>query len=259
MRLDHHTLAAVGLAGNALNLLGALYLAYDLFGGEHGPLRTLTRSVTYGVLFFLGYVSVLPVVFSILAAAGNGVSVGVELARAARGRRSTFAVAVGASALRSLCYGVGCAWLFEWRFGLAFALLTIPGQLFAYRMGFRPTNVIEPDRHIGKQLLGVVNRTVGYATAGLLSGLLIHMPRRDALLFGLGMGVAVGGISAIMGFICPVVEAWADRLPLRRLGMFGVFLLGCGFLLASFQNWVTLLTRPTPGAMLTDDIEHRYW
>ena len=244
MRLDHHALAAIALAGNALNLLGALYLAYDLFGGQHGPLRTLTRSVTYSVLFFLGYVCVLPVAFSLLAAAGVGVSIGVEFARAARGLRSTFAVDAGASAFRSLCYGIGCALLFGWRFGLAFALLTMPGQLSAYRMGFRPTMTIEADRHVVKELLGVLNRTIGYAAAGLLSGLLIHMPRRDALLFGLGVGVAVGGISAIMGLVCPAIEAWADRLPLRRLGMFGVFLLGAGFLLASLQNWVALLDVP---------------
>jgi len=244
MPLDHHMLAAIALTGNALNLLGGLYLAYDLFGGQHGPLRTLTRSVTYGVLFFLGYVSVLPVVFSVLGAAGVGISIGVEFARAARGLRSTFAVDAAASVFRSVCYGLGSALLFGWRFGLAFALLTIPGQLFAYRLGFRPTMVIEAGRHLAKQAAGVVNRTIGYAAAGLLSGLLIHMRVRDALLFGLGVGAAVGGISAIMGLVCPMIEAWADRLPLRRLGLFGVLLLGCGFLLASLPNWVALFDVP---------------
>jgi hypothetical protein len=60
MTVDHHTLAAIALTGTALNLLGGLYLAYDLFGGKHGPLRTLTRAVTYGLMFFLGYVAFLP-------------------------------------------------------------------------------------------------------------------------------------------------------------------------------------------------------
>jgi hypothetical protein len=54
LTVDRHTIAAIALSGTALNLLGGLYLAYDLFGGEHGPLRTLTRAVTYGLLFFLG-------------------------------------------------------------------------------------------------------------------------------------------------------------------------------------------------------------
>src|ERR1700674_4731313 len=72
LTVDHHTIAAIALSGTALNVLGGLYLAYDLFGGKHGPLRTLTRAVTYGVLFFLGYVVFLPVGFSALAAHGTG-------------------------------------------------------------------------------------------------------------------------------------------------------------------------------------------
>jgi hypothetical protein len=41
---------------------------YDLFGGKHGPLRTLTRAATYGLMFFLGYVAFLPLRFSVIAA-----------------------------------------------------------------------------------------------------------------------------------------------------------------------------------------------
>src|ERR1035438_3776004 len=52
--MDHHTLAIVCIIGSSLDVLGALYLAYDLLGGEHGPLRTLSRAVTYGALFAVG-------------------------------------------------------------------------------------------------------------------------------------------------------------------------------------------------------------
>ena len=55
MTIDKHTLALISIVGSSLDVLGALYLAYDLLGGEHGPLRTLTRGVTYGVLFGAGY------------------------------------------------------------------------------------------------------------------------------------------------------------------------------------------------------------
>src|SRR3984893_17704620 len=87
LTVDHHTIAAFGLWGTALNLLGRLYLAYDLFGGKHGPLRTLTRAVTYGVLFCLGYVVFLPVSFSAIAAFGAASTLAVEFARAARRAR----------------------------------------------------------------------------------------------------------------------------------------------------------------------------
>ncbi len=43
--IDKHTIALISIIGCSLDLLGAMYLAYDLLGGEHGPLRTLTRAV----------------------------------------------------------------------------------------------------------------------------------------------------------------------------------------------------------------------
>jgi len=46
MSIDRHTIALLSIIGTSLDVLGALYLAYDLLGGEHGPLRTLTRVVT---------------------------------------------------------------------------------------------------------------------------------------------------------------------------------------------------------------------
>src|SRR5437588_8187308 len=53
--MDHHTVAAVSITGTCLDVLGSLYLAYDLLGGQHGPLRLLTRAVTYSIVFGVGY------------------------------------------------------------------------------------------------------------------------------------------------------------------------------------------------------------
>jgi hypothetical protein len=57
----------ISIVGSALDVLGALYLAYDLLGGEHGPLRTLTRAVTYGTLFGTGYGLALEPVFGLVS------------------------------------------------------------------------------------------------------------------------------------------------------------------------------------------------
>jgi len=53
--MDHHIVAAVSISGISLDVLGGLYLAYDLLGGQHGPLRLLTRIVTYSIVFGVGY------------------------------------------------------------------------------------------------------------------------------------------------------------------------------------------------------------
>ena len=54
--MDHHTLAAISITGTSLDVLGSLYLAYDLLGGQHGPLRLLTRAVTYSLVFGIGLI-----------------------------------------------------------------------------------------------------------------------------------------------------------------------------------------------------------
>jgi hypothetical protein len=52
--MDRHTLAAINLAGTLLDLLGGLYLAYDLLGGRKGPLRIITRIGALLVLLGFG-------------------------------------------------------------------------------------------------------------------------------------------------------------------------------------------------------------
>ncbi len=68
MTIDRHTLALISIVGNCLDVLGALYLAYDLLGGEQGPLRTFTRGVTYGIPFGIAYGVVLGPIFGSPAA-----------------------------------------------------------------------------------------------------------------------------------------------------------------------------------------------
>jgi hypothetical protein len=244
LSLDHRTIAAIALSGTALNLLGGLYLAYDLFGGKHGPLRTLTRAVTYGVLFFLGYIVVLPISFSVLAALGTGGTLAIEFARASRGARQTRVVEALSSATRSACYGLGCWLLFGWRFAVCFSVLTAAGQIVAYRMGFTPAMGLDSRRQWRKHMLGVANRTIGYAVAGFVSAVVAQDLNRTTMLFGIGMGVTLGAISASIGVIGPIIERWADGLQARRLGVFGTFLIFCGFVLESIEHWLVLFDVP---------------
>jgi hypothetical protein len=200
--------------------------------------------VTYGVLFFLGYVMVLPVRFSALAALGTGSTLAIEFARASRGAPPTRTVEALTSIVRGACFGVGSALQFGWRFGVSFGALSTIGQIVAYRMGITPTLAIDARRQRRKHLFGVVNRTIGYALAGVVSAAAAQEVSRTAILFGVGMGVAIGAISALMAMIGPIIEQWADRLPVRRLGMFGTFLIFSGFLLESVEHWLVLFDVP---------------
>src|SRR5438046_2627707 len=81
--MDHHAVAAVSLTGISLDVLGGLYLAYDLLGGQHGPLRLLTRMVTYSIVFGVGYGLGLGLFFGVVAGVATGLTLSLELNRTA--------------------------------------------------------------------------------------------------------------------------------------------------------------------------------
>jgi len=175
MTIDKHTLALVSIVGSSLDVLGALYLAYDLLGGEHGPLRTLTRGVTYGALFGAGYSLALGPVFGLASGLAHGLTLAWEFTRASRGGpKPGFWYDTAMSAIRAGGFGLGAAYLYGGAFGATFGALSTVGQVIAYRAGIRPTLDYRPatrPRLTKHQFLAAVNRTVGYAVAGYISAL----------------------------------------------------------------------------------------
>ena len=63
--------ARITIAGTCLDVLRTLYLAYDLLGGETGPLRLLSRAVSYAIVFGIGYWLGLGFFFGVLAGAAH--------------------------------------------------------------------------------------------------------------------------------------------------------------------------------------------
>src|ERR1700757_3294090 len=113
MTIDKHTLALISIVGSSLDVLGALYLAYDLLGGEHGPLRTLTRAVTYGAIFGTGYAFAVGPIFGVATGVTHGVTLAWEFSRAARDRpNSGLFFDCAMSAIRGLGFGVGAGYQF---------------------------------------------------------------------------------------------------------------------------------------------------
>jgi hypothetical protein len=221
-----------------------LYLAYDLLGGEHGPLRTLTRGVTYGALFGTGYGLGLGPVFGLATGATHGITLAWEFSRASRhGPKPGVWYDAAMSAIRGAGFAAGAAYLYGWTFGLMFGTLSTVGQVLAYRAGMRPTIDYQPAARLRLtkyQLLGAVNRTVGYIGTGYLSALIAHR-QVDALRVGLTTGLVVGLVTALATACTSFVEWTADNVPEKRMGVFGVGLILIGFALQSAQYWVALL------------------
>src|SRR5213078_100974 len=121
MTIDRHTLALITIICSSLDMLGALYLAYDLLGGEHGPLRTLTRGVTYGVLFGAGYGLALGPVFGLASGVAHGITLAWEYSRASRGaHKPGFWYDVAMSAIRAGGFALGATYLYGGTFGATF-------------------------------------------------------------------------------------------------------------------------------------------
>lgn len=244
--MERHVLAAISIAGTSLDLLGGMYLAYDLLGGRHGPLRTLTRAVTYSVLYGVGFGVPLGWRFGLAVGITNGFTIAIELSRAAR-QEPDYGLAHDSffSAIRGAGFGVGLYHDYGIRFAVIFAALSTVGQIIAYSRGVRPTmqyQAMARPRITGRQAMAALVRTVGYLLAALLSGLLAQ--GKYSISFSLEIGLVVGLATGFGNFLTPFIEWFADSLPERRLGVFGVVLILSGFCLQSVQYWVSLLDVP---------------
>ncbi|HEV8040779.1 MAG TPA: hypothetical protein VGP62_18045 [Bryobacteraceae bacterium] len=244
MTIDKHTLALISIAGSSLDVLGALYLAYDLLGGEHGPLRTLTRAVTYGAFFGIGYGLFLGPVFGVASGVAHGITLAWEFSRASRGQpQPGFWVDTAMGAIRGCGFALGAAYSFGPVFGALFGALSTAGQGIAYRMGVRPTAFYEPAARLRVsrfQLIAAANRTIGYAVAGYLCSVVTGQ-REHAITIGLKLGLALGVVTVIIGSCTPFVEWAADHVPEKRMGVYGVGLILIGFAMQSVQYWLALL------------------
>jgi hypothetical protein len=246
--MDHHVVAAVSIAGISCDLLGTLYLAYDLLGGQHGPLRLITRAVTYSVIFGIGYGSGLGLFFGLISGLATGITLSIEFNRASRGlEHYSLPWEAFFSAIRGFGFGFGLYKTLGLGFAITFGALITIGQVFAYSRGMRPGMDYEASRRTRitrRQFWGTVLRTFGYIATALISNALFHRGDHPwslpAWLFALRVGLVTGLVTGTLVTVNPYIEYYADHLPERRLGAFGIALILCGFAMQSLQYWLAL-------------------
>lgn len=242
--MDHHTVALVSITGTCLDVLGSLYLAYDLLGGQYGPLRLLTRAVTYSVVFGIGYGLGLGLFFGLASGIAAGITLSIEFTRAARGLEHYSLFWEGLfSAIRGFAFGAGLYRILGFGFAMAFAILITLGQVFAYSRGVRPAMAYSTSRRprLTRRLFwATVTRTVGYTVTALICSAFIHHLDHPWS-FAIRVGLVSGLVTGVGTTFNPYIEYYADSLPERRLGAFGIGLILCGFALQSLQYWLALL------------------
>jgi hypothetical protein len=206
-------------------------------------LRLLTRAVTYSVVFGIGYGLGLGLLFGIVSGIATGITLSIEFNRAARGRDHYSLPWEGVfSAIRGFGFGAGLYRIVGLRFAVAFALLITIGQIFAYTRGMRPAIdyvAARRPRLTRRQLRGTLVRTVGYIASALICSTFIHHVEHTWA-FAIRVGLVTGLVTAVGMTVNPYIEYYADNLPERRLGAFGIVLILCGFVFQSLQYWLAL-------------------
>jgi hypothetical protein len=246
MIFTHKLIAEGNLIGMGIGAVGGLYLAYDLLGGKHGPLRTIARATGYALFFFIGYATVIGFRYAFVGSVGLGLILAIEFRFAAKTANPSAAprrrVVIFAFA-RGVVLGLAGMTMAGVAFGAAFGLLS--GSILAgqYLFGFAPTDDyrmhVKP-RVSAHNLLASLLRAVGVTIAGVLSGLLTSSGS-DWLSLGLRLGLGAGVVSALVGVLSPAIEWRADKIPERSLGVFGLVLMFVGLVFQSVESILALL------------------
>ena len=244
MIVSQRTLAILALSGTFSDLLGGLYLAYELLGGARGPLRTMTRAVTYGLVFAGLYTAGLGIPFGLIAGAGLGILLGIEFGldptRRPRWVSLMFAVA------RATVFGVAGGVDRGPEFGLLFGVLTAVVLVATYWMRFSVAGEYQARASMHWLLRRDValNQAVRASLTALGFGIVAAVTGAGAAastLAALRFFLVVFAVGLVAGTASPHVEAWAERMPTRRMGTVGIALIVLGLQLQSVQYWVTLL------------------
>jgi hypothetical protein len=232
----------LSMTGIVFDALGGLYLAYDLLGAKHGPLRLLSRLLTYSAIFGLGYAAFLGTWFGLAGALVFGPTVEFQLERRAAGVKASNTEWAVFASIRGLSFGTA-GWLTVGRnFGIAFGILSAFAMHIAYKFGLgTSTYRIYQKPQLERRLVGggiVRGGLIGIAAvvSGALTG------RSEALLYGVQIGMVAGVLNTAITILSPPVEWWADNLPDRALGGYGAFLLLVGSALQVVQYVAPLIS-----------------
>lgn len=250
MVFSAHNIAALNLLGSALAILGSMYWAYELLGGQKGPMNLLTRTVSYGLMFGAGYAALLGPSFGVIAGVGFGTILSLESLRIIRYQRL-----YGSSPLhhtpwfglvRGCVAGLASMPRFGWQFGALFGLFTSASLFVVYRRGYAPTfdyrshtrPVISTHR-----IKASLYRGIAVGISGTLAGFIL-MDEESSMLLGVYVGFSAALMNFLVGTFSPLVEYWADNLPSGRVAAAGVMVMLFGMVLQSFQYICVLMNWP---------------
>lgn len=252
MTLSEQAVAGISLAGSVCDVVGALYLAYDVFRRHAGPLGLLTRAVTYSLVMAVPGWALLGPAFAAIAGSGLGTLIALDQWRLSRHQRlqlsSPLTQSAWAGAARGVVLGLACIPDRGWRFGLATSgcagglagLLYGAGLVPTFRP-YRGGGWLPPRHAMRAAVLRGLALGAGVIAAGALVGRGGAAGAGAATELGLELAGLVALVSVLVALVAPVVEFWIDNAHDSFFVYAGLGLLFCGLVLDSIPHIVVLL------------------
>ncbi|MCC6977624.1 MAG: hypothetical protein IT343_04845 [Candidatus Melainabacteria bacterium] len=240
--MDDHIAAVITVIGMTCDVMGGLYLAYDLLGGENGPLARLTKIVNYSVLLVLLFLTTMGLKFSLIVGIAFGTALGLHFDRAGKGIPDTNKFLLATAILRG-CAITGAVSLKEnYVLGLTMGILVFMMSLILPKMKISPSMLYQSGKKPQVTLKQVVIALALMAIAtgsGLLGASIAHGDAKTinfVIRFGLTFGFAIFVVSTVS----PLIEWYSDNLPPQTFGTAGVVLFIIGFVIQAIPSVATI-------------------
>lgn len=228
--MEPHFSAQLTLLGMACDVVGGIYLAYDLLGGEKGPLNTFFRLVNYSVLAVLIFCISLGPKFALPAGIGIGCAFGLHLENASRANKDSFLFLLKLGLIRAVGIGTG-VWINGFpKMAWLMAAIVIVMSLLLPRMGISPAVVYQSEKkpQLKKKQLLIAGVLGGVAMTTALIGA-AFTGQSMVFQFAIRMGLTFACTTLIVTTLSPIIEWYADNLPPKTFGFIGAILFVVGF------------------------------
>lgn len=240
--MDNHLQAIITVIGMTCDVMGGLYLAYDLLGGENGPLARLTKMVNYSVLMTLLFLIPMGLKFSLIVGIAFGTALGLHFDRAGRSIPDTNKFLLASALLRSIAIAVAICVTSSYGLAIVMGVLVFIMSWVLPKFRISPATIYQsstkPQLH-WKQLVIAIAVAGAALSSGLLGASITHGDA-ETILFVIKFALTFGMAILVVTTLSPLIEWYSDHLPPKSFGTAGIILFISGFIIQAIPSFATI-------------------
>lgn len=236
--MDDHLGAIITVIGMTCDVMGGLYLAYDLLGGENGPLCLLTKIVNYSALMILILLFPMGLKFALIAGFGLGAALGLHLDRAGKNLPDTNKFLFALALIRAAALGLAILTSGNFELALIVSVGVMILSMVLPKLGLSPAAIYHsaaiPKLRVRQLFVALF---IG-SLALLLSILSVSITggSQSMMNYAIKFGMAFICTMIIVTTVSPTIEYYSDHLPPKAFGTGGVILFLVGFVIQAIPS-----------------------